>query len=101
MNMELKEYLTEKEIRKMFRILMKAKKRVIKKRKKEGENEQSMIFFNCKYSKCNDGRTDYRCWKSIAGMIDQILDHCKKRGCPYVGMPVEDGIDETLPSGWD
>ena len=99
--MDINEYLTDKEMRRMLRILAKAKKRFIKKRKKEGEKEQSMIFFNCQYSKCNDGRTDYQCWQSIAAMIDQILDHCKKRGCPYVGMPVEDGIDERLPEGWE
>lgn len=100
MNAEMREYLTEREIQKLFQILSKAQKRAEKKRKKERENEKSVLFFNCQYATCGDGRIDYQCWKNMEDMLDQILKHCKKRGCPYADTPIEEGIDATLPNGW-
>lgn len=98
---EIKEYLTKREMKKVFRILDKAGRRIEKKRRKKCGSEKSVLYFNCQYGTCNnDGRTDYQCWQTIADILEQIMKHCQERGCPYANGPVE-GIDEEFPEGWE
>lgn len=99
MNAEVREYLSKREMRKLFRILNKAKKRAEKRKEKEKCNEKSVLFFNCQFASSDDGRTDYQCWKNMEELLDQILKHCKKKGCPYADTPTE-GIDEEFPEEW-
>ena len=74
-------------------------KRTEKRKEKEECNEKSVLFFNCQFASSDDSRTDYQCWKNMEELLDQILKHCKKKGCPYADTPTED-IDEEFPEEW-